>query len=108
LLASGRGDPGSIPGQTMWDLWWKKITLEKVSFRVLRVSLVGIIAPMPLTDLLLHVVFTERTNGQSLETFQKASSFGNQGVLEREVSTSNFFEYSGSSFSLQTKQRQFS
>jgi hypothetical protein len=23
-MASHRGDPGSIPGQVMWDLWWTK------------------------------------------------------------------------------------
>jgi hypothetical protein len=24
LPASDRGGPGSIPGQSMWDLWWTK------------------------------------------------------------------------------------
>jgi hypothetical protein len=57
----------------------KKVALEKVFLRVLRVSLVGIIPPMPLTDLLLHEVFTERTNRQSLETFQKAMLFRKSG-----------------------------
>ena len=57
----------------------KKVALEKLFLRVLWVSFVGIILPMPLTDHLLHVVFTERTNGQSLETFQKAMLFRKSG-----------------------------
>jgi hypothetical protein len=30
LFVSHRGRPGSVPGQSMWDLWWKKWRWERV------------------------------------------------------------------------------
>jgi hypothetical protein len=46
--ASRRGCPGSISGQSMWDLWWTKWHWDRFSPRVLRFS------PVNFIPLVLH------------------------------------------------------
>jgi hypothetical protein len=43
-LVSHRGDPGSNPGQVMWDLWWTKWHWGRF-FRVLPFPLPSVIPP---------------------------------------------------------------
>jgi hypothetical protein len=43
LLVAG---PGSIPGQSMWDLWWRKWHWDRVFPRVLRFFPVNLIPPV--------------------------------------------------------------
>lgn len=45
LPVSDRESPGSVPGQSIWDLWWKKWRWERFFLRVSRFSTVRIIKP---------------------------------------------------------------
>ena len=55
------GGPGSIPSQSMWDLWWTKWHWD-------RFPSLSIIPPMLQTHFDLNVTLTRRINGRSLAT----------------------------------------
>lgn len=76
--------PGSIPGHSMVHLLWTKLHWEVFLLRVVQFVAVYVIPPLLLTHLHLHVAPTGRTNRRNLETFEKATLFGNRGALNSE------------------------
>jgi len=64
-----RFDPGSFHGTCVVG----KVALGRFLLRVVQYVAVYIIPPTLLTHLHLHVAPTGRTNGRSLETFEKAT-----------------------------------
>jgi len=74
-------DPGSFHVTFVVD----KVALGRFSLRVVQFFAVYIIPPTLLTHIHLHVASTGRTNGRNLETFEKATFFGNRGALDRKV-----------------------
>jgi hypothetical protein len=67
--------PGSILVQSLWDLWWVKRHLDKVSLPVLQFCPVSIILPMLCTNPHLHIAVNRRTNGRNVRTFQNPIFF---------------------------------
>ena len=71
-------DPGSLHVTFSVD----KFALGGFLLRVVQFVPACIIPPILLSHLHLHVAPTGRTNGPRLETFQKATFFGNRGALD--------------------------
>jgi hypothetical protein len=59
--------PGSIPGHSLWDLWWTKWPWGRFFCRLLPFSPAGIIPRMLQSHLYLRSALIRRTNGRSLD-----------------------------------------
>ena len=73
-----REGPGSIPGQSMWDVV-DEMAIGQDYLRVIRFSPASIIPPM-LRTRHLHFALTNKTKGRGLGTFQKAMLYGKSGT----------------------------
>ena len=73
---------GSIPGQSMWELRWKKVAQGLVFLLVVCFSLATIIPPTLYTRLLLHFAVTKRTKGETGEPSKNSalSDVGQQWI----------------------------
>jgi hypothetical protein len=62
--ASHRGDPGSIPGQVTWDMWWTKWHWGSI-LRVLLLSLPILIPPTtPLSSSIIRGCYNRPNSGR--------------------------------------------
>ena len=75
------GDSASIPGQSMWDLWWIKWYRARF-FSKYFVFLLSVPFHRRSTFVSsIHVALTKRTKRRSLGTFQKAKLFRTSGGI---------------------------
>lgn len=75
---------GSVPVQSVCNLWWEKWHWNRVFFKYFA-FLVSIIPPILDIDISLETTFMRRKSGRSAGNLKKACPFGYQGAVERNV-----------------------